>query len=371
MPSNKPRQKSSLPKRSEAQLNTKNHKLITLIGPTSSGKSELAVLLAKKFNGEIISCDSRQIYQGMDIGSGKVIGNWKLLPIPNHPERSASEAEGSIKKNPKSYILHPTFIYKSIPHHCIDFVSPKKRYSVSLFKKQADKAIKDILSRGKVPILCGGTAQYVDAVIYNQIIPEVKPNLKLRAKLEKYSDDALFNKLKKLDPARAETIDRFNKRRLIRALEIVVTTGKPVPTISYKLKAKSYNTLWLGITQPQEVLYKKIEKRLKERFKQGMIKEVQNLHSLNPKSKIINSKSIGGLSWEKLESFGLEYKYIALYLQKKLTYEEMFTQLLFAIKHYTKRQMTWWKRNQEIHWIENKTQAEKIVKTFIYSASPH
>ncbi len=294
-------------------------KIIIVVGPTSSGKSELAVKLAKKFNGEIISCDSRQIYRGLDLGTGKVPGKW------------------SVTINDGRHLCKQ-FVYKKIAHHCIDFINPNRQYSAALFQQDAKKAIADILSRGKLPILCGGTAHWIDAVVYDQKIPDVKPNLKLRAKLEKKSADDLYRQLKKLDPSRATTIDRHNKRRLIRALEIVITTGKPVPVKSNQQSAVSYDALWLGLYPEQDELYEKIDVRLKLRFKAGVVKEVRKLHSL-------------GLSWKRLESFGLEYKYIALFLQKKLSREEMLTQLSFAIKHYSKRQMTWWKKNKDIVWV--------------------
>jgi tRNA dimethylallyltransferase len=325
---------------------TKNNKLTTLVlvGPTASGKSELAVALAKKFNGEIISCDSRQIYKGMDLGTGKVEGNWRPIPIAFHPER-VGPREGSLKNR-------KIFVYKSIPHHLIDFINPKKQYSAALFKQQAQKAIADVTARGKLPILCGGTAHWIDAVIYNQPLPDVKPNPKLRAKLEKQSVDVLFKRLTKLDPRRAANIDSKNKHRLIRALEIVLTTGKPVANETWNVKHEAYKTLWLGINQPQPILFEKIKKRLKQRLDQGMVKEVTRLHNQ-------------GLSWKKLESFGLEYKFVSLYLQKKLSYDEMFEQLFTAIKQYTKRQMTWWKRNKEIHWINNFIISKKLVEKFL------
>ncbi len=370
-------------------------KILVLVGPTSSGKSELAVNLAKRFNGEIISCDSRQIYKGMDLGTGKVTGKWKALPFSRHPER-VHPREGSLKYN-------KYFIYKSIPHHCIDFANPKRQYSVSQFKTTAQKTIREIHKRGKLPILCGGTGHWIDAVVYNQLIPEVKPNLKLRKKLEKKSVSELYQQLKKLDPIRASTIDPKNPRRLIRALEIVITTGKPVPRAAllplpgspiYRLakmgwgwgemsrvhpkgrevETKQYDALWLGITIPQETLYKKIETRLKQRLNQGMVKEVEDLHSSPPKIEpapdsirggVPRAAGRGGISWNRLGSFGLEYKYISLYLQKKLTYDEMFTQLLFAIKHYSKRQLTWWKRNKNIHWIQKSSATQQLVKKFI------
>ncbi len=325
------------------------NKLLVIVGPTSSGKSQLAVKLAKKYHGEIICCDSRQIYKGMDLGTGKVAGIWKALPNSSHPECS----EGSLKKY---------FIYKGIVHHLIDFVSPHRRYSVSLYQSKAQKVIADVLKRGKLPILCGGGAHWIDAVVYSQQLPDVKPNLKLRKELEKKSADVLYHQLKKLDPARAKSIDRFNKRRLIRALEIVLTTDKPVPSLStshYPLS--TYDVTWLGLNLPQPELYKQIDERLKQRLKTGMVKEVQRLHSPS-----LSKEEVGGsLSWRRLESFGLEYKYISLYLQKKLAYDQMVSQLSYAIKHYAKKQMTWWKRNKNINWIKNYRQAEKMVEKYL------
>lgn len=340
------------------QLQPNSYKLVLLVGPTSSGKSELAVKLAKKFNGEIISADSRQIYKGMNLGTGKVVGRWALSPVLRGDVSSASERQRCGRK---------TFIYKNIPHHCIDYINPKRQYSSANFQRDAKKAIADILKRGKLPILCGGTAHWVDAVVYNQQLPDVKPNKKLRAKLEKKSVDVLFKQLSKLDPSRAATIDKKNPHRLIRALEIVITTGKPVPQRdpSDALGMTQYDSLWLGIQTNQKVLYKKIDERLKQRLKQGMIKEVEMLHS---GSLLLRGRAReGGLSWKKLEAFGLEYKFIALYLQKKINYDELITQLSYAIKHYSKRQLTWWKRNKDIKWftLKDKIKFIKATKKFL------
>ncbi|MDP2362412.1 MAG: tRNA (adenosine(37)-N6)-dimethylallyltransferase MiaA, partial [Ignavibacteria bacterium] len=172
-----------------------NKKLIVVLGQTSSGKSELAVKLAEKFNGEIISADSRQIYKGMDIGTGKI---------------TKKEMRG-------------------IPHYLLDIASPKRRFSVAQYRKLVIKAINKIFNKGKIPILCGGTGFYIQAVVDGIIIPEVKPDWRLRSDLEQLSTEELFNRLKKLDPKRAKTIDKNNRRRLIRALEIVIKTKKPVP----------------------------------------------------------------------------------------------------------------------------------------------
>lgn len=330
------------------KLKATPYKLLIIVGPTSSGKSELAVKLAKRFNGEIISADSRQIYRGLNLGTGKVEGKWQT----NKDYKSY--------RTYKSYKTNKSYFYKSIPHHLIDFANPARQYSVALFKNRAKKIILDITKRGKLPILCGGTGHWIDAVVYDQNLPDVKPNPKLRKKLEKLSSLGLFARISRLDPQRAKTIDPHNKRRLIRALEIVLTTGKPVPPRSVILsesdgsegepKDPLYKVLWLGINPDQKTLYAKIEKRLQERLKAGMIEEVQNLHSPPFKEA---GKGGYSLSYKRLESFGLEYRYIARYLQNKISFNDMLTQLSFAIKHYSKRQITWWKRNKNIKWIPN------------------
>lgn len=315
-----------------------NKKIIAVVGPTASGKSELAVKIAKKYNGEIISADSRQVYRGMDIGTGKVTGSWKI--------HSESNKSLSSRADEGARDLSKVYIYKSIPHYGIDIASPKTQYSVTQFQKYAKKIIKDIHSRGKLPILCGGTGHWIDAVVLEQQMPQVKPNPALRKKLEKLNTTQLFAKLAKLDPQRAQTIDAKNPRRLIRALEIILSTGKPVPALTAESK---YDVLWLGITTEQEKLYSKIDKRLSQRLKQNMIQEVKTLHSQ-------------GISWKRLQDFGLEYKFCALYLQNKISLQALETELSQAIKHYAKRQLTWFKRNKNIHWISKTSEALKYIK---------
>lgn len=333
-------------------LSPKPYPLVVLVGPTASGKSELAVRLARRFNGEIISADSRQIYKGLDLGTGKVKGKWRT--------------DKSYKARPS----HKSYFYKSVSHHLIDFIKPNQQYSAALFQRDTKKAIADVLRRSKLPILCGGTAHWINAVVYNQILPNVKPNAKLRLRLEKNTADELYYKLAKLDPMRAKTIDRHNKRRLIRALEIISATGKPVPQPTIQNpQPENYNLLWLGINPPQKTLYQKIDARLKQRIKAGMINEVEQLHRGHPlplgEGLGVRVQRKSGLSWKRLINFGLEYKYVALYLQKKLARKEMLAQLSFAIKHYSKRQMTWWKKNKEIKWVKNPKQAEVLTKKFL------
>jgi len=290
-------------------------KILIIVGPNSSGKTSLSIKLAKKFKGEVISADSRQVYKGLDLGTGKV---------------TKKEMQG-------------------IKHYLLDVVSPKSRFSAAQFVELGDKAIKKILKKGKLPIVCGGTGFYVDALLYG--LPQtVAPDWKLRQRLGRLSASALFKKLKKIDPARARTIDPHNKRRLIRALEIAQKTGAPVPPQSRILK---YDVLKIGVKRGKKELRERIHDRLLARMKQGMVKEVENLHKQ-------------GVSWQKLDDFGLEYRYIARYLKGDLTKEEMLTQLETAIWHYAKRQMTWFKRDKEIKWLNNEQKVQKIVKEWLF-----
>ena len=231
---------------------------------------------------------------------------------------------------------------RGIPHHFLSVANPKKQYTVEQYKKDAAHALKDILSRGKTPIICGGTGFYIDALVHGTTLPSVPPNKALRKKLEKLSVEKLFALLKKKDPARAKTIDAKNPRRLIRALEIIEALGK-VP----KIKAQTLPDIrfeWIGVDLPDKKLKQKIHTRLTERMKKGMLAEVKKL-----KSPSANRRS-GGLSWQRLESFGLEYKWLAHYLQGKMDKKEMLEKLELDIWHYAKRQRTWFKRNKKIKW---------------------
>lgn len=283
--------------------NAQKPKIIVVLGPTASGKSALAVKLAKKINGEIISADSRQVYKGMDIGTGKI---------------TKKEMAG-------------------IPHHLLDIASPKKQFSVSQYQKLANQAIKKILKKGKTPIICGGTGLYINAVVDNVVFPAVPPNYQLRKKLEKLTTTELFEKLKRLDPKRAKNIDKNNPRRLIRALEIVLISKKPVPEIK---KQRNYDVLKIGIKRQPAELKKLIKKRLLKRMEIGMVEEIKKLHEQ-------------GVSWKRLFDFGLEYRWISLGLQKKVSQPEMVEKLNKAIVDYAKRQITWFKHDKEIRWVNN------------------
>ena len=228
--------------------------------------------------------------------------------------------------------------------------SPKTNFSAAQFKKKTEKIIADILKRKKLPIVCGGTGFWIKALVDNVIYPEVKPDWKLREKLGQKSAEELFDLLKIKDSRRAENIDAKNSVRLIRALEICSALGKvPVATSNQD----KYQFLQIGIELPKEKLHQNIENRLKQRFDEGMIAEVEKLHREQK------------ISWKKMESFGLGYLWIAKFLQKQLPREELFEKVYSAEKDYAKRQMTWFLKDQRIRWLENYPSIKKATDDFL------
>jgi tRNA dimethylallyltransferase len=319
----------------------KKIKLLVVAGPTASGKSDIAIRLARRFNGEIISADSRQVYRGLNIGSGKVVRD--KVRSKNDEFRS----QRKLRHSP----LESSYFSSGVRHWMLDVASPKRQYSAGKWKRAAQRAIADIALRGKLPIVCGGTGFWIDALVYDQSLPEVKPEAKLRAKLARLSPVQLYARLRKLDPARAATIDRHNPVRLIRALEIVLTTGRPVEP---QKNGRPFNALYLAISVPPTTLKKRIEKRLDARLKHGMVSEVRRLHA-------------SGISWKRLESFGLEYRWLAHLLQKKITRTEMRDGLLRDIIAYSKRQLTWWRRNPDIVWVNAELDTNEMIRYFLSS----
>lgn len=270
-------------------------KVIVIVGTTATGKSALAVRLAKKLDSEIISADSRQVYKGLDIGTGKV---------------TKQEMQG-------------------IPHHLLDVVDPKKKFTVVDFQRLAMAAVAAIVRQGKIPIIVGGTGFYIDSVVRGEVYPQVEPNEKLRQVLSKKSTASLFTMLKKLDPKRAKNIDTKNPVRLIRAIEIAKALGK-VPEIK-KLKLP-YEFIKIGIVLPQNTLEKNIKKRVAGMFDAGLLNEIKKL-----KAK--------GVSKKRLAEFGFEYD------------DPDLEKVILGTLQYAKRQNTWFKRDQEIKWFTpSKTQ---------------
>lgn len=297
---------------------TRSPKIVVLLGQTASGKTALSIALAKRFGGEVISADSRQVYRGLDLGTGKVT------------KREMGR----------------------IPHHLLDVADPKRTYTVARFLREGERAIRDICARDRLPIICGGTGFYIDALIDGAPLPDVPPNPALRAKLAQLRADELAHMLDELDPDRAATIDRKNPVRLIRAIEIATAIGKvpPIPNAPAR-----YETLKIGIRWPKEQLAARIHDRLLARMRQGMLAEAKHLHAR-------------GLSWRRMEELGLEYRYMARHLRGEIDRATMLAELEHAIVQYAKRQMTWFKRDLKSHWISPKNailEAEHLVGDFL------
>lgn len=301
--------------------NKKLKKLLVILGPTASGKSALALSLVKKYGGEIISADSRQIYQKLDIGTNK---------------------EKGVKKG-KYYFV------KGVKHFLISVIAPDKNFTLANFKNRALRAIKKIHKKGKLPILIGGTGLYIQAIVDNLSIPEVPPDKKLRLRLEKLSNKKLIEKLRKLDPAALKKISLENKRRLIRALEVCLKTGKKFSELQKKGKPL-FNILQIGISAPKEKLYKKIDARVDKMIQEGLFEETKKLYK-----KYGDAPAFSGIG----------YGEIIQYLAGKITLEEAIRLIKRNTRRYSRRQMTWFKRDNRINWIKTAVQAEKIINKWL------
>jgi len=292
-------------------------KAIAVVGPTAAGKTKLGVELSNKFNGEIVSADSRQVYKYLDISTGK-------------------DKED----------------YGEVPYHLIDILEPDKEITVADFQKNAFSAIDDILKRKKLPVVVGGSPFYVYAIIEGWQFPKFEKDEKLRKKLNKLSLLELQNILQKIDPKAYENVDRENSRRLIRAIEVCTLSGQDFEK-SKPISKPRYDFLFLGIKFSNEELKKRIRKRLEDRLGEGMIEEVKS----------IVTKKLA--SYADLEKMGLEPRFIAYYLQKKINKRELEDLLLKNIYHFAKRQMTWFRKDKRIQWVKNTREAEEAVRNFL------
>lgn len=303
--------------------------LIVILGPTASGKSELAIKLAKFFNGEIISADSRQIYKDMIIATNKIQDT------------------------------------KQIPHYLIGVVKPNQIFTAAQFKQKAIKIIKDIQKRGKIPFLVGGTGLYISAVVDNLEIPQIPPDEKLRQKLEKeierYGVEKAYQKLIKLDPQAKNFVQEKNSRRIIRALEICLATGKKFSELRTRGKSL-FNVLQIGIKIPKKTLYKKINERVEKMIKDGLVEEVKNLAKKYP----FTLPSMSGIG----------YKQIGKYLKKEISLDEAVGLIKRDTRRYVSKQMSWFKKHpspeqiqqresKKIKWVKKYSEAQKIVKDFL------
>lgn len=296
-------------------------KIIVVCGPTASGKSEMAVNLAGKFNGEIISADSRQIYRKMDIGTGKVA-------------------------------LDQNGFYKNIKHHLINILEPVSLFNVSEYKKAAIEKINDIIKRGKVPFLVGGTGLYIKAVIDNLDIPKIKPNESLRKKLEQKSEKELFEMIENIDSETAEFIDKKNKRRLMRALEVFLVSGRKFSSLRNQ-GSPLFDVLRIGIEISKENLLKKIEKRVALMIEQGLESEARQL--------------VDKFGWTPVLSQTISYQEWQKYFNCKSPREEIIKEIIKNSRDYAKRQLTWFKADGSIKWISSENEAKNLVSDFLKS----
>lgn len=301
--------------------------LLVIVGPTAVGKTEIAIEVAKKIDGEIISADSMQIYRYMNIGTAK----------PTEEEK------------------------KGIPHHLIDIVNPDQEFTVADYKYLAEKAIEEITKRKKIPLLSGGTGLYINAVCYNYSFSDFHKDEELRRELnllaEKNGNEYLYNILKEVDPKSAEKIHKNNRKRMIRALEVYYRTGKPFSFFEKENEKKEspYDLIIFGLTRPREELYERINNRVLKMIEQGLIEEVKNLLKMGY-SKELNSMK------------GLGYKEIIEYLEGKASLEEAIYKIQRDTRHYAKRQYTWFKKNKDIIWLDvSKEGKEKIIQYIVFT----
>jgi tRNA dimethylallyltransferase len=298
------------------------------VGPTASGKTALSIKLAKRLGGEIVSADSRQVYRGMNVGTAKP-------QLVNCDQRKATRKSSAVSH--VACRMSPD----EIPHHLIDIKNPNEDYTVAEYKRDAIKAIRGILRRGKLPILVGGTGLYVKAVVENLDIPKVTANSSLRRKLEQVirnkGVEHLFKKLVALDPEAAYIVDPKNPRRVIRALEVTLTTGKPF-TAQRTKGTPLFDAHIIGITLPKEKLKRKIEKRVDEMMRDGLVQEVKKLYEKYGKIKALDA---------------IGYREIIDYLDEKISLDEAVRQMKLNTWHYARRQMTWFKKDKSVQWISH------------------
>lgn len=308
-------------------------KIVAVLGPTASGKTGLAIALAKEFSGEVISVDSRQIYKGMDIGTAKEPGDWQ-------------DYEGD-----------RALIIEGVPHWGIDLVEPNKEMNVAEFKEYAEKKIDEIVARGKLPILAGGTGFWVQAIVKNLEIPEVEPDLVLRKTLESKSEDELFEMYQKKDPTGAEVIDKKNKARLVRALEVCFKTGQPFSKQQTKGESK-YDVLQLAIEVDRDVLYDRINTRVDQMIQEGLVEEVKGL--------------IEKYGTVPIAMTGIGYRQIAGMLESATDgtraddlLAEAVEQIKRDTRNYAKRQVSWFRRDESVKWVKNIDEAREICRDYL------
>lgn len=292
--------------------------LIAILGPTSSGKTKFSIFLAQQINGEIISADSIQVYKYMNIGTSKPPGKWLTVKGKRF------------------------FMVNGVPHYMIDVIKPEQKFSVGKYTIAATKIIEEIYKKGKIPILAGGTGLYIKAIIKG-LCPAPSANQKIRRNLKKEATqngiEYLYNRLKKIDPCASLQIHCNNLQRIIRALEVYQITGIPFSQIQQNTPIPNYKTIMIGLKWNREMLYKRINQRVEKMFKDGLVKEVQSLLDRGYNRNLPSMQGLG-------------YKQVFDYLEKKIDLEETISLVKRDTRRYAKRQLTWFNKDKDIHWIE-------------------
>jgi len=315
-------------------------KLLCLVGPTGTGKTNLGIELAKKFNGEIVSADSRQIYTGMDVGTGKIDLRSKILDV---------------RKERNKWVVN------EIPIHLYDVITPDKTFSVAEYQQLAYKAIDEIHKMGKLPILVGGTGLYVQAIVEGLKIPKAPPDKNLRAHLESQPLPTLIAKLEEVDPETAGRIDKQNPRRVIRALEVYYQTGEPISKLKGKFKV-SFDVLQIGLTADREFLYDKVDKRVEDWFKEDFVEEVKNLLAKGYSEDLPAMTSLG-------------YRQVAMLIKGRISLVEVKQRIKWETHNYIRRQVTWFRKVQPDFWFDignpsYKREIRRVVREWLLDLSP-
>lgn len=312
-------------------MSKSKQKLITIVGPTASGKTTWSKKLAQEFNGEIVSADSRKVYKYMNIGTATPEGelSWFLGP-QSYPQRC--------------------YLVENIPHYLINWIDPKVDFNLAKFQKLAKKYIDLVHQKNKTPFLVGGSGLYIQSVVDNYNIPGVPPQENLRNTLEDFSCQEILNLLNKVDPESAENINENNKRRLIRAFEVSVSTSQPFSQLKDS-NEQIFNTLQIGIKRDRDELYERINQRVEDMFEQGLEDEVKNLLEQ-------------GYDWSLSSMDSIGYQEFRGYFEGNKNLEQVKVDIKTNTRNLAKRQLSWFKRDETINWINSLSSAKRIIKDF-------